>query len=84
MHPLERGALWQGPDRGGGGFERFEPRPQFGQPGGVKAGADAAGIMQPAMPVIIAEQQGAQPLPAPGRVGKADHHELVAIGAFDL
>ena len=82
MHPLDRGALRQSPDRGRGAFERAEPRPQLGQLGVVEAGADAAGIMQGAVPVVIAEQQRAQTLPAAGRVGEADHDELVAVGGI--
>ena len=84
MHPLERSALGQCRDRGVGALERFELRPERRQLGVAEAGANAAGIMQAAPRVIIAEQQGAQAAPPAGGLGKADYDELVAVGAFDL
>ena len=33
---------------------------------------------------MIAEQQGAEPVSAPGRIGKANDDEFVPVQAFDL
>src|SRR5258708_35255932 len=40
--------------------------------------------MQPALLVIIAEEQRAEAVPCAARLGEADHHELVAFVAFHL
>ena len=46
------------------------------------AGSDAAGVDQPAIVVVIGEQQGAQEGPRPFRVRPADDDEFAAIEAF--
>src|SRR5579862_6707968 len=57
---------------------------QVGEQRVAKPGADATGVMQLAVPVVIAEQQGAKPLPLAFGIGEADDNELVALVAFDL
>src|SRR5262249_30704669 len=47
-------------------------------------GADAAGIDQPAIRIIVAEQQRPEPGPGAFGIGPADHHELLAVQAFDF
>src|SRR5207302_4818656 len=46
------------------------------------ASAGAAGIDQPAIGIVVAEEQRPEPGPGPFGIGPADHHELLAIEAF--
>jgi len=50
----------------------------------VEPGAGAARVDQPAIRIVIAEQQGPQPGPRAFGVGPPDHHEFFAVQALDL
>jgi hypothetical protein len=50
----------------------------------LDAGAGAAGIDQPAVRIVVGEQQRAEPRPPPFRIGPADHQKFLAVEAFDL
>jgi hypothetical protein len=50
----------------------------------ANAGAGAAGIDQPAIGIVVAEQQSPEPGPGAFGIGPADHHELLAVHALDL
>ena len=69
---------------GSGCAESLEPLVQLDQLRRIEAGADAAGVAQLALRVIIADEQRAKTLAAAFGIGVADHDELLAIAAFDL
>ena len=48
------------------------------------AGAGAAGVNEPPIGIVIGEQQGPEKGPRAFRIGPADHHELLAVQAFDF
>src|SRR6266404_8529207 len=83
MDTLLRDTFRQG-HRRSGSLEGIEAGPQLGEPRAVEPGSDAAGIAQFPGRVVIAEQQGAEAVPAALGVGKADDDELLAVEAFDL
>ena len=60
----------------------LESSVQLDQLAGVETGADAAGIAQLSLRVIIAHEQCAEALPASFGIRIADNHELLAIAAF--
>src|SRR5258705_6138351 len=70
--------------RRSGSLEGIEAVLQLGEPRAVEPAPDAAGIAQFPGRVVIAEQQGAEAVPAALGVGKADDDELVPVEAFDL
>ena len=57
--------------------------PQPFKLGRVDAGAGAAGIDQPAVGIVIGEQQRAEIRSPAFRVGPADDDEFLAVEAFD-
>ena len=79
MHVLGDGSLRQGLTGRSASHQPIEPRPQIRQPRVAEPGADAAGIAQVALPVVIAEEQRAEPLAAAGGIAEADDDELVAV-----
>src|SRR5579863_6600422 len=78
---------WHPFGEGGGGvaaLDRIETQPQLAELRVIEPGPDAAGIAQPARPVVTAENERAEAVPGAARFGEADYHELVAAVAFDL
>ena len=51
---------------------------------GIEPGADAAGIAQFSLRIVIADEERAEAFPAAVGIGEADDHELLAIAAFDF
>ena len=64
--------------------QRLQPPPQPFEFGLVDAGADPAGVSEPSVRIVIAEQQRAETRPRALGIGPADHHEFLAVEAFDL
>ena len=50
----------------------------------LDAGTGPAGIDQPAIGIVVGEQQRAEIGPASFGIGLADHHEFLAVQTFDL
>jgi hypothetical protein len=58
--------------------------PQAFQLRSADASANPAGVSEPPVGVVIGEQQISQPGTGAFGIGPADHHELLAVEAFDL
>src|ERR1700730_7922544 len=71
-------------ERDGVGSKRLQPSPQPLQLRLLDAGADAAGIDQPAVAIVVGEQQSAEPWPGAFGIGPADEDKFLAVQAFDL
>ncbi len=84
MHPFQRDAVRELAHRPAAALDPVETLAQVDQLRIAKPGPDPPGIMQGACPVVIAEQQRADPLPSTGWIGKADHDELLPVDAFHL
>ena len=75
--------------RGGGALsgerrsrQRLQTAAQIGKHLVGHAGADAAGIDEPAVVGVVAEQEGAEMGPCSLRIGPADDNEFLAVEAF--
>jgi len=73
-------------ERGGGASSgiRLKSPPEPMKLGVVHAGADAAGVDQPAIGVVIGEQERAEMRPPPLGIGPADDDKFITVQAFDL
>ena len=58
-----------------------EPNEWFGL---LDAGAGTAGVDEASFGIVIGEQQRAEPWPGAFRIGLTDHHEFLAVQAFQL
>ena len=75
-------ARWRNGKRHFVDAERREAAVEEGERLPRHAGSDAAGVDQPAVVVVIGEQQGAEEGPRPFRVRPADDDEFAAIEAL--
>ena len=71
-------------ERADGGGDRGEPALERQQRVCIKAGADPAGVLQHALFVVHAQQQGADAGACALRIGIAADHELLPAAALEL
>jgi len=93
-HPMDAGqnqrraepvaARWRILKRHIGRRQWLQTAPQGLQLRMVDARADPAGVNQPAIRIVVGEQQRSEPGPRTDRIGPTDHHEFLAVQAFDL